>query len=624
PAAAVESSSNEPAPEFDGPGPSPPATGVRVAWRRAKGLPASIAVSVAALCVLLPFSRLDLDAHHDGVMLAAAIAVREGHHVQGDVFAQYGPLTPWLQALALLVPISPALALRLLNVVLIALVVFVMSDLGRVKPEYWPGTRWSGMLAAVAWLGVADVFGWVPMLPWSSTVAAALSASAVYCIVRALRECSVERWRVARRWSIAAGVLVGLTPFARLNVGLASLATFLVMATVLAVVRGPATNCARLGLAGVAAGIASVLLVLTLTGSIGDWWHQSIAWPVQWQDSATELYDSGTRLETTVRRLRTPLIVVGAFSIAWLLVAQLTRGRRWIRRSVGLGFGAYVLWYCYLRPAQPELTFSGRIAVGNTWIPEIAENFNYLTLVSWSVIVVAPLFAVTCLALMAARRLDRRAALSWIVLGGFSVAGLVQIWPVSDTRHYWWGLPIGLMFLFAIPSIAGRDASLAHQPNPYLLVTLMSVVISALTGQGYLAATRQAAPTGSPAEGMLMGPNIMGTATARPLALDFELLRATLPPGRRTIFYVNDGIYSVFDGHYHSADAYFVHWGGAPEFEGRLDDLPYVVVDRNQLPVIEPVLDAHRYRLVRRNLRISVYAPPGASSHDASAWHDRG
>ena len=65
------------------------------------GLPASLAVSAVAFVSALPFARLDFDPHHDGVMVATAVAIRDGAIVHRDVFAQYGPVAPLLQALAL-------------------------------------------------------------------------------------------------------------------------------------------------------------------------------------------------------------------------------------------------------------------------------------------------------------------------------------------------------------------------------------------------------------------------------------------------------------------------------------------------------------------------------------------
>lgn len=84
----------------------------RLTVRARHGVSGSVAFAVASFFLLWPFARLDFDRHHDGYMLAQAIAVHQGASVHTEVFAQYGPVTLWLHSLALFLPMGPALALR--------------------------------------------------------------------------------------------------------------------------------------------------------------------------------------------------------------------------------------------------------------------------------------------------------------------------------------------------------------------------------------------------------------------------------------------------------------------------------------------------------------------------------
>ena len=588
--------------------------------RHLDGLPGSVALSLAALCVLLPFARLDFDAHHDGIMLAAAIAVRDGFHVQGDVFAQYGPITPWLQALALLLPLSPALAIRVLNVLLIAVVVFVLSDIGRVRPAYWPTRTWTGRLAAVAWIGLADVFGWVPMLPWSSTVAAALSAIGLYCIVRALHQCNLERTLESRKWSFVAGLMIGLLPFARVNVGLATLATFLAIGLCVACLRTPEATCARFGLVGALTSIVMILTMLAITHSLADWWQQTIIFPPRWATDAADRNDTGMLFERAVKALLVPLVVVAVLSVMWLLVRATSNRTRWALQITSTALGCWLLFYFFLGQTRPRVIGGASISVGNPWILEITRNFNYLAFVSWSIIVVAPLVVVVCVCLAIFCRLDRRTATAWLLLAGFALAGLVQIWPVSDTRHYWWGLPIGLLLLFSIPSNHSSGERLLFRiQNPYLLTTIATLVIAAFTGYSYLGVSRQPAPAGSPVSGMLMGVNQAGDQTAHPLDEDFKTLRLAHIPYRATLFWVNDGVLSVFDDRYNNSDEYFLYFGGARSLDQRLAKLPYVVVDNPLIPLVAGEMSDRHYVLAGRNAWISVFRPPSSTEDGFTA-----
>ena len=53
------------------------------------------------MAVLLPFARLVVDLHHDGIMLKPALDVLSGQTLFRDTFMQYGALSCYLQALAL-------------------------------------------------------------------------------------------------------------------------------------------------------------------------------------------------------------------------------------------------------------------------------------------------------------------------------------------------------------------------------------------------------------------------------------------------------------------------------------------------------------------------------------------
>lgn len=181
-------------------------------------------MAIASFFLLWPFARLDFDRHHDGCMLAQAIAVNHGEAVHADVFAQYGPMTPWLQSVALFLPIGPGLALRTLNVALVALTVFLLADMGRRTPRNWPVSTAVGWWAAIAWIALADVWIGIPMLPWSSTLAAMLSVATLYCLTKSLHYAEDARVVASAATALAGGLLLGLMPFSRINVGLSAMA----------------------------------------------------------------------------------------------------------------------------------------------------------------------------------------------------------------------------------------------------------------------------------------------------------------------------------------------------------------------------------------------------------------
>jgi hypothetical protein len=73
----------------------------------------SIILSFLTFIFLIPFSRLDFDYHHDGYMLAQIIGISNGYEIHKEIFAQYGPVSPLVYSAFLLLPLSPALSIRI-------------------------------------------------------------------------------------------------------------------------------------------------------------------------------------------------------------------------------------------------------------------------------------------------------------------------------------------------------------------------------------------------------------------------------------------------------------------------------------------------------------------------------
>ena len=116
-----------------------------------------------------------------------------------------------------------ALSLRLLNVALIAVIVSLMADIGRRGPSYWPITTLTGRVAAVAWIATADVFLGVPMHPWSSVVAAAITMTSLTLVAMSLASLKDRGLiRSAKHLAIGAGATIALVAVhSRANVGIA-------------------------------------------------------------------------------------------------------------------------------------------------------------------------------------------------------------------------------------------------------------------------------------------------------------------------------------------------------------------------------------------------------------------
>src|ERR1035437_2676492 len=71
---------------------------------------------IAVAVVFLPFAYLEFDFQHDGLMMKTAMDLASGQRIFRDTFTQYGPLSSWIQALALVVFGVKATVLKTLSI----------------------------------------------------------------------------------------------------------------------------------------------------------------------------------------------------------------------------------------------------------------------------------------------------------------------------------------------------------------------------------------------------------------------------------------------------------------------------------------------------------------------------
>jgi len=111
----------------------------------------------------------EVDAHHDGIILAAAVAAGEGLIPHRDFFAQYGPLTPLLQGFFL----------RITEYSLFNVKILTSFTLALIGLQIFLGVRrrWSSsvaLLASICWL-LTGPFG----LPWPSVFSTLIITSSL-------------------------------------------------------------------------------------------------------------------------------------------------------------------------------------------------------------------------------------------------------------------------------------------------------------------------------------------------------------------------------------------------------------------------------------------------------------
>lgn len=538
---------------------------------RVGGLPTSIGIGLLAFFTALPFARLDFDPHHDGVMVAAAVAVRDGLVVQRDAFAQYGPVSPILQGWVLKLGLDPVLGIRLLNVLAIALVAFALADLGRKAPQFWPISLSAGRWASLAWLILADFFLWVPQLPWSSTLGAALAAVGLLMVGRTLHSRETGgylRWQVP---AVVAGCLVAVLPFARINVGLTTIALGGLVAA-LAFLLVPSARALVWWFAGSwVVGTGSIAVLLLVNGALVAWWHQAIVWPLSWASEVGSQLGPDVLLQEITRAFWVALVAIAVIVIMtpWK-VKSTRRAPTWVAllsllTSVGLLLGLY------RNPGLERIFLADQRGVRESFIDGLTRSsLVLLTLFVAVVLLVATIRAIQA-SLSLIRRIDSPAnAFAWLTVIAFALGGIVQYAPVPDSRHIWWGLPLGLALIFAS---FGRSRLWLPTRNPLVLALTAAAVAALLSGRAYLSYERAPGPAGSVAEGILSQAEMASRVKG---AID---VLQTNVGSAKAVFLVAEGAWSVFDGSYHSPDAYFVDWGAPFDVTERLSTVEWAVTD---------------------------------------------
>ena len=586
----------------------------RLTVRAMHGVSGSVAFAVASFFLLWPFARLDFDRHHDGYMLAQAIAVHQGASVHTDVFAQYGPVTPWLQSLALYLPMGPALALRTVNVAFIAAAAFLLADMGRRMPRGWPVTRAVGWWAAIAWLVLADVWMAVPMLPWSSTVAAMLSVATLYLLGRSLRNAEDGCMRAASITALLGGAVLGLMPFTRINVGLSAVAVCLVVAALIVFwERGTKRTVATLFIFGAALSMLTVVIVLARTASLAEFYRQSIEWPVTWGRNSIDGSHAQGWLRYTLIRQTFPVALACVALCLQFWARSGSSGRPVGRRNaniftVSAGMIVVIWENLRIRTNAGEESWWKSLA-SELFFYASSSNNEYLYFFMALAVVVS---VVTC-ATAAYRLLFRLASVSemtpWLLLGGLALSGLTQSVPTWDPRHLWWAAPIGLLLLF---SIVRAISDLHKLSGNLLMLPLVFVTVAGVfSGYTYWGFERVEGRPGTVIEGMLVN-----RAKFNQINEDTQFLRDHLSDSRSIIYLVDDGDLSVLDGQYRSADSYFVDWGGSPQVDTRILDGDPIVVQTSLFDKAKTneLSRSTKYEVVARNPRLAILMPVGVSA----------
>jgi hypothetical protein len=547
------------------------------------------AIAIATGAVFFPFARIDYDRHHDGWVLESAVAVHSGMRVHGDVFNNWGPVNSWIQALFMHLPISAGLAVRVVTLLSICLTVFFMADLGRRRPKGSPVSQQAGVMAAISWIILSDVWAAGPMRPWPVFTTNLLVVLSAYFALRSWyafeRSCTFS----ARALMFGAGLTLGLALFTRVASGIILIIAFGVCGIVVLLTRATRKSLLLWSIEGALISVTLVLFTMWSGGYLTDFYENTVVFPLS--------YFGANPLMTIsflgkILPVYGPPVLIGVLSLLFMRTNAALTDRT--RSAVSLVSGLLILGTIYVLPA----TLNSMDQAG-------AGYFSYGRPLSFflTCAIAAVLGTFAWVAKVTFTEGCRSTALcAWLIMAIFATAMFGEIPPDYTVRHIWWSLPMGLILLFSvIPRLSGSGRI---RDNPLLTPLVLIAAYSAYFAVLNLSIIRVEAPADSVASGMLVPP-----AVRREIAEDVNLLERSLGSKKAVYFTLSTDL-AVVRGTFSSRDAFFSCYGAPSDLSSRLSTTSTVVLARGlqECPnVNEQVLLSHGFVQFDANDRVVVF-----------------
>lgn len=512
-----------------------------------------------SLLWLGPFVFLDFDTHHDGYMLAQVLALQQGLSMHSDIAGQYGPLTAWSQLAFMFLPFGEALNLRVWTIFHLSATAFLVADMNRVWPSSWKLPNALFASSAILWILSSDIPAHGYMLPWSSVQSGFLVTLSLYLTLGATR--------FARRGSFLAtalpffaGAIVGILPFARINVGLALWALLGTFVVILGALKSLPSVILISGSLGLFTGVSAVVASLVSGGGLDSYFSQAVIQPLRWASNAVRPEQLDTLSEIVgIAGSLLPASVVTALTLVVIQRAAKKGVNGWTTRQVGLfvGIAAGVLGsvalgadVIYSSLSTTIFSVEGARSVAVDFVFSSQQRFVYflavLSLIAWSLRTLREIFRSLSEGKISTPLLPR------FLVGLFSLALLVQIVPTHDPRHMWWGSVLApLVLLGSVWGIVPTSRFFWSTVASFLAT---QVLLALLASGANLVFPRFDAPADSVSRGLLVKLDDLNRIK------DSESIGRNLGPGVSALFVTRDAFVAVSDGTYRASSEHFVWW----------------------------------------------------------------
>jgi hypothetical protein len=513
-------------------------------------LVAAVLVGVAVFLAYLPFIRVNPDPHHDGFVLKTAMDVAHGQTLYRDTFDQYGPLFVATNAIAVKIFGGQIIVLRLLCAGMLATAASLVVWAARV---FLSPLRAS--VSVLLWLLLDPTLRGFPFLAWSSIHALFWSAIVLTCLI----ELTFQKTR--RRAMLLATVgglaLAGVT----MTRGPTGLATAVGVALALAIRHRYLTRVSVRELVAWLTGFLAPLIAfglwLVAVDVTREFRQQMISLPRQWYGGYGSQADSfgylrGEFTNSAIRVAIVAAIVAGAFVVL--------RGRRPRSKAVG---GSIVIIFAVLALTIRDLSMHDLLNVKT-----LPFELPLAALMGLVAALVACHRRTTRIASTSAAGLDQKLAVETAVptdvargvalstASAIALAGIVQYYPVTDSRHLFWGVALVVTpAVGALCMLGGRAVAWALVAG--CCISLAPSMIE--KGTASLSLTRRPSPENvRPLTNMLLTDGEWRTWGRDAADLATVLSRHRDAP---VVLFGPDALPATLASNLTNADPYFIDWG---------------------------------------------------------------
>jgi hypothetical protein len=540
----------------------------------------SIILSFLTFIFLIPFSRLDFDYHHDGYMLAQIIGIANGYEIHKEIFAQYGPVSPLVYSAFLLLPLSPALSIRIGCVFLISIIVFLISDLGRKRISGFPISYKGTSLAAFIWILVCDAWWGVTILPWPSVISLLLSIFGFYSLHRSYYYLNEKKFNICKLWIYISGFSFGIILFTRIQVGIILMLLFLSIPAVFRRLEVKELSIITRLIFSMICTVFGSLIILHTNGLLTDFIYQVIIFPINF-------YDPSLNVLQKIYDFKNVTISLSIFTIVFL-ISKLFRLKKYILSIICMFL--FVLLISFLNFNM------------SSYFETALISKRQVEILVFYFMIILSVFKFFSSILLNSRNSNLQNLFLYII-SFISLGSISQAIPINDSRHLWWSAPfIIILIVYLIESKYLKYNSL------FATIIVMILIFNVSFGVLHLQKPRALATKPLIVRGMYLDEGKL-----RELNSDWDLVNKYMDQYEKPAYLAHNGGVSVITGEYNSISPYFVSWSPKLNYSTILNRSDIIFVEQYWIETHEDLFNnlfsnlKTKKRLIDSNERIKVY-----------------